>query len=42
MADLGRTEPLPTSVADPDPWNPHNFPGSGRIKNWLDPESGSN
>ena len=32
-----------SSVADPDPWNPYHFTGSGSvpIKKWLDPESGS-
>ena len=30
------------SVANPDPWNPYNFPGSGSVsKVGLDPESGS-
>ena len=29
------------SVANPDPWNPYNFPGSGSVsKVGLDPESG--
>ena len=33
---------LGTSVADPDPYNPSNFPRSGSVQTvGLDPESGS-
>ena len=29
--------PVP-SVADPDPWNPYHFPGSGSVSNDTDPD----
>ena len=29
---------LARSVADPDPWNPYHFPGSGSVSNDTDPD----